>query len=105
MSTVETARARITDTLAKAEAAHEWGWYEDRDGDLMAMASGDAVFVIAVSPDLMIRVCREALALMGRHVDNSYGGCVRCYDWAHDGERDIPFPCPAVNAVVRAWTS
>ena len=88
MTPVDAARARITDTLfmtnvvlAKAEAEQrKSAWY-----------SQEAV----ISPDLMIRVCREALAVLDRHQQSEWDLCEWC---GADGPT-----CSEVESVVRAW--
>ena len=103
MTPVEAARVRITDTLAKVEEhARNGGEYN----------------VAAVSPDLMIRVCREALGVLDRHtaVEHAFGpghgqagevyarSCRTCKKVESYDVDDVDWPCAEVKAVVRAWT-
>ena len=78
MTPVEAARARITDTLAKAEnlARNEY-------------------IIPAIAPDLLVRICREALAVLYRHQQSEWDLCEWC-------GADGPI-CSEVEAVVRAW--
>ena len=51
-------------------------------------------FIAAASPDLLLRVAREALGVLDRHVKMKGGHCRFCgYSPA----------CPEVDAVLRAW--
>ena len=108
---VEAARACITDTLAKAEAATKGAWKATRPRSLSEWAyvytqpaielaratPDDAAFIAAVSPDRMIRVCREALAVLDRHRAAPSGICRD-----HGSDWHV-WPCHEVEAVVRAW--
>ena len=52
----------------------------------------DGAFIAAASPDLLLRVAREALGVLNQHQEM----CQRC--GAHS-----PWSCPVVAAVLRAW--
>ena len=52
-------------------------------------------FIAAASPDLLLRVAREALDVLDRHGVESQGYCNEC-DFAR-------WPCAEVAAVLRAW--
>ena len=70
-----------------AESLSEWSFIRDANGkDIVRADVYDINFIATASPDLLLRLAREALSSIERHK-----GCV--------GVRS----CPEVEAVLRAW--
>ena len=89
-------RARLERMIAMAEASkslwHEGCWYNryELEMDVGQHARADAAFIAAASPDLLLRLAREALGVLDLHPD------IECQ--AH-----CAYPCPEVASVLRAW--
>ena len=60
-----------------------------------AKADDEERFIAAASPDLLLRVAREALGVLDRHRPGTVGWCTT--------PREVD--CPEVAAVLRAWQS
>ena len=93
-------RARLTDTRALCVATNLQGrnssWYQVGDWCLSGAGSdGDAVFMAAANPALMLRLVDHAEDVLDRHGDHDGARYCRC---------DYALPCPEVDAVIKAWT-
>ena len=113
-------RARLEHMVALAEAATPGPWKAladaTHDGDIYWVRMGDthlrndvlvrdpnaiyaqgtehdAAFIAAASPNLLLRVAREALSVLDRHRPGTVGWCT--------APREVD--CPEVEAVLRAW--
>ena len=107
-------RARLADMRALCKATNLPGnlqsrnssWYQVGDWCLSEAGSDeDAAFIAAASPALLLRLVAHAENVLDRHVpmDRSPECCAEC-------QSEIPiyppaWPCPEVEAVIKAWTS
>ena len=97
-------RAELEHVIFLAGTATPGPWTQKNSADIVtgsdtrwkvSVAWGvraDAAFIAAASPDLLLRVAREALGVLNQHQEM----CQRC--GAHS-----PWSCPVVAAVLRAW--
>ena len=93
---VERVLAALADMRAKCEAASEWEWYGDGDGDLKLLDPYDAAFVIAASPAVLLRLTDYAEGVLDRHRHRIRNGENWCGAHSH-------WPCPEITAVIQAW--
>ena len=89
-------RARLERMVTLARSATPGPWYDNSVGDLCHLNRGDADFVIAASPDLLLRLAREALGVLDRHRQHQIN-CGNVVFWP------IVRFCPEVKAILRAW--
>ena len=97
MTELAEVRARLEQMVEIAEAVKPGvvlAWSTEQDLVDDNVPRDEAAFVAAASPDLLLRVAREALDVLNRHAYGNWNDCVyECGSW----------PCPEVTSVLRAW--
>ena len=91
-------RARLERMLTLCQAA-SGSWFTEQDLGEDCVPVIEAAFIAAASPDLLLRVAREALGTLDRHAMRENGMCDVCWTWTVTDA----WPCPEVASVLRAW--
>ena len=100
-------RALLERMVALAKASKtSWcltdGWHsQEWLDDMIRGEQDDTAFIAAASPDLLLRVAREALGVLDRHFPAS--APAYCGECESEDSQPVDWPCPEVESVLRAW--
>ena len=95
--------AQVADASAETWISAPFWWTLPDLTRRLSDENEDAAYIAAASPDLLLRVARKDLEILNDHAPEPAGRVMACKgehgNYSHSNE----WPCPEVEAVLRAW--
>jgi hypothetical protein len=71
----------------------------------LAVTFEDSCGNVPVSPKALYAVVQLHSPIACQILDYEYMGCMTCYEWSHEGDANVHYPCKTIQTIQKALTN